>query len=45
MKKMKSYVFNIDTCGNVEWKDEMLKVNEYQRGDLKTETSRKANKS
>ena len=44
-EKMKSYVFNSDTCGNVEWQDEMLKKNEYQREDLKSETSRKAKRS
>ena len=44
-EKKESYVFNINTCGNVEWKDEMLKANEYQREDLKTETSSKAKKS
>ena len=41
---MKSFS-NINTCGNVEWQDEMLKANEYQREDLKTETSSKAKRS
>ena len=44
-ENMRSYVFNSDTCRNVEWQDEMLKANVYQREDLKTEISSKAKRS
>ena len=44
-EEMKSYVSNINTCGNVEWQDEMLKENGYQREDLKTKISSKAKRS